>query len=136
MIDRVSRNSPLDVAAHQAAHTPLLTLSREWPEATAIACNSDIYAFSAIAECRRMGLRVPEDIPISGFDDDDYTNIFRPALTTVSVPAREIGQYAAAALVKELNAEGTRVPIRPVLTDLKRQFGESLASAMSSFLSG
>jgi len=74
----------------------------EHPEVTAVVCNSDIFAFSAIAECRRLGLRVPEDMSISGFDDDDYTSIFEPALTTIAVPATEMGKHAAQALINVL----------------------------------
>lgn len=84
----------------------------EYPEATAIVCNSDIFAFSAIAECRRMGLRVPEDISISGFDDDDYTTIFEPPLTTIAVPAPEMGEHAAQSLINALNLQRKIMPIR------------------------
>jgi LacI family transcriptional regulator len=84
----------------------------EYPDATAVVCNSDIFAFSAVAECRRMGLRVPDDISISGFDDDDYTTIFEPPLTTISVPAPEMGQHAAQSLLNSLNEQRKITSIR------------------------
>ncbi|QBP77730.1 LacI family DNA-binding transcriptional regulator [Herbaspirillum huttiense] len=84
----------------------------EFPQATAVVCNSDIFAFSAMAECRRLGLRVPEDISISGFDDDDYATIFSPALTTVAVPAVEMGQHAAQALLAALELKTKVLPMR------------------------
>ncbi|MGS0625899.1 LacI family DNA-binding transcriptional regulator [Ralstonia sp. VS2407] len=94
----------------------------EFPETTAVVCNSDIFAFSVLAECRRLGLRVPEDISVVGFDDDDYTSVFFPALTTVSVPAIEMGRYAAQALVGAL-VEGRK--ILPIRMDTKLVVRES-----------
>jgi LacI family transcriptional regulator len=80
----------------------------EFPGVTAVVCNADVFALSAIAECRRLGLRVPEDISVVGFDDDDYTTIFSPALTTIAVPAAEMGRHAARSLIGALTA-GRRV---------------------------
>jgi LacI family transcriptional regulator len=84
----------------------------EHPDATAVVCNSDIFAFGAIAECRRMGLRVPDDISIAGFDDDDYTTIFQPPLTTISVPAPDMGAHAAQSLLSALNEHRKITSIR------------------------
>jgi len=80
----------------------------EFPGVTAVVCNADVFALSAIAECRRLGLRVPEDISVVGFDDDEYTTIFSPALTTIAVPAAEMGRHAARSLIGALTA-GRRV---------------------------
>ncbi|RQR51568.1 LacI family transcriptional regulator [Burkholderia sp. Bp9140] len=84
----------------------------EYPETTAVVCNSDTFALSAIAECRRMGVRVPEDLSISGFDNDDYATVFAPALTTISVPARDMGEHAAQALIGSLVDQRKIMPIR------------------------
>jgi LacI family transcriptional regulator len=84
----------------------------EYPETTAVVCNSDTFAFSAIAECRRMGLRVPEDISVSGFDDDDYATIFHPPLTTISIPAPEMGQHAAQAILNAVNEQRKITSVR------------------------
>jgi LacI family transcriptional regulator len=70
-----------------------------FPETTAVVCNSDVLAFGAIAECRRLGLRVPGDITITGFDDQDMAALTDPPLTTVAVPALEMGIRSAEALL-------------------------------------
>ncbi|CAM2157924.1 LacI family transcriptional regulator [Paraburkholderia tropica] len=88
----------------------------EFPGTTAVVCNSDIFAFSAIAECRRLGLKVPDDISVTGFDDDDYTTIFEPPLTTISVPAPEMGLHAAQSI---LDALSDRKKIMSVRLDTK-----------------
>jgi LacI family transcriptional regulator len=84
----------------------------EFPDVTAVVCNADVFAFSAIAECRRLGLRVPEDISVVGFDDDDYTTIFTPALTTIAVPAAEMGRHAAQSLIGALTTGSRVMPAR------------------------
>jgi LacI family transcriptional regulator len=75
---------------------------REYPETTAVVCNADVIAFGALSECRRLGIRVPEDISITGFDDAEYAAHLDPPLTTVAVPAEEMGNLSAEALYKAL----------------------------------
>ena len=61
---------------------------------TAIFCISDVLALGVIAQAQESGLRVPEDLSVSGFDDVDYTTMFHPWLTTVSIPCYEQGKRA------------------------------------------
>ena len=61
----------------------------------AVFCSSDVMAAGAIFECQRQGLRVPEDIAITGYDDLDLAAHIRPALSTVRIPRFEIGVRAA-----------------------------------------
>lgn len=70
----------------------------QYPEVTAVVCNADVFAFGALTECKAMGLSVPESISVTGFDDHDFTNRLDPPLTTISVPAQEMGTQAAVAL--------------------------------------
>lgn len=48
-------------------------------------CGTDLQAIGAIDECRRRGIRVPEELSITGFDDIEHTAIVAPPLTTVKV---------------------------------------------------
>lgn len=80
----------------------LSVLLGEHPETTAVICNSDIFAFAALAQCRRFGVRVPQDLSVSGFDDFDYASRLDPPLTTVAVPAADMGVAAADALHQAL----------------------------------
>ncbi len=61
---------------------------------TALFCISDILALGAIASAKELGLRVPEDISVIGFDDVEYTTMFHPYVTTVVQPCYEIGYHA------------------------------------------
>jgi LacI family transcriptional regulator len=83
----------------------LADIMSRYPETTAIVCNTDIFAFGAIAECRKRGLRIPDDLSIVGFDDAEYASLLDPPLTTISVPAEEMGQKAAEALLTALKTK-------------------------------
>lgn len=87
------------------------------PGATAVICNSDVLAFGALSECKRLGLSVPADISITGFDDQEMAALIEPALTTVGVPAKEMGERAATALIEGLSA-GTRIQSTRIDTTL------------------
>lgn len=60
-------------------------------EITAIACVSDLMAIGAIRRLQELGLRVPEDISITGFDDIRLSKYITPALTTMRANIKEIG---------------------------------------------
>ncbi|MBZ9603290.1 LacI family DNA-binding transcriptional regulator [Phyllobacterium chamaecytisi] len=62
------------------------------PDVTAIFCTSDVLAIGAMRGCRDAGLRVPEDISMIGFDNLDIADYLIPALTTIDVPARLMGE--------------------------------------------
>ena len=59
---------------------------------SAIFCVSDILALGIIAAAGKLGLQVPWDLSVMGFDDVDYTTMFHPYLSTVAVPCYELGR--------------------------------------------
>jgi DNA-binding LacI/PurR family transcriptional regulator len=61
---------------------------------TAVLAASDTLAVGAMAAARDMGLAIPQDVSIAGFDDIDIAAYCNPPLTTVRVPAYEIGRVA------------------------------------------
>jgi LacI family transcriptional regulator, galactose operon repressor len=74
----------------------------DYPDVTAVVCTSDTFAFGALSECRKLALKVPEQISIAGHDDLDFATFLDPNLTTISVPARQMGQIAAEKLIDAL----------------------------------
>jgi LacI family transcriptional regulator len=78
------------------------SIHAEHPQTTAVICNSDVFAFGVLAECKKLGIRVPKDISVSGFDDQDFGALLDPPLTTVAVPAQEMGQRCAEALLSAM----------------------------------
>lgn len=70
---------------------------------TAIICSHDLLAHSVILHCRELGLRIPEDISILGFDDIPLCSYTRPPLTTIRQNRPALGKSAFYALSCQLN---------------------------------
>ena len=81
-------------AAYDAARDLLARPDRP----TALLCFSDVFAAQAVRAASDLGLRVPEDLSVVGYDDADFAPTFRPALTTVRQQVRDKGRAAVAAL--------------------------------------
>jgi DNA-binding LacI/PurR family transcriptional regulator len=77
-------------------------LTRE-PSLTGIVAQNDRMAVGAIHAARTMGLRVPEDISIVGFDDMPLASYFDPPLTTVRQDTFAIGRACASMLMDVLD---------------------------------
>lgn len=83
----------------EAGRQGLLSLADRTPRPTAIICGNDVLAAGALLEAQRLGLRVPEDLSLTGFDDIEIAEIMSPPLTTVHVPHRRMGEMAAELLI-------------------------------------
>lgn len=70
---------------------------------TAILCSHDMLAHSAMFACSEMGLRVPDDISIMGFDDIPLCRYTMPPLTTIRQNRPLLGKSAFYALTSQLN---------------------------------
>jgi DNA-binding LacI/PurR family transcriptional regulator len=66
---------------------------------TAIVCVNDIMAVGALRELRERGLRVPQDVSVTGFDNVKLSEFCYPALTTVHIPRDQVGHLVADALL-------------------------------------
>lgn len=75
------------------------------PRPTAVLCGNDVLAVGAMQKARDLGLRVPGDVSITGFDDIDLAGVVDPKLTTVRVPHNRMGQAAAEMLIRLINKE-------------------------------
>ncbi|MEU6081193.1 LacI family DNA-binding transcriptional regulator [Streptomyces sp. NPDC047108] len=117
--DAVVRREPaeLDVDAGRLAAERALT--RPGPRPTALVCDDDILAAGACKAVRRLGLRVPEDVSVTGFDDLALATAVEPELTTVRLPAEEVGERGMAALLAVL--EGREAGSAAVPVELMRR---------------
>lgn len=93
---------------------------------TAILCGNDVLAVGALRRARELGINVPTDVSIVGFDDIELAQVTYPMLATVHVPHREMGKAAARALVQHL-VDGQ--PIQSVELKTKLQIRASLGKA-------
>jgi LacI family transcriptional regulator len=91
----------------RAAMAAMLALDRP---PTAVFCANDLMAIGALDAARAAGLGVPADVAVVGVDDIDAAALVTPALTTVRVPAMEIGHAAGQLLLSRL--DGATPPAR------------------------
>ncbi|MEL7281548.1 MAG: LacI family DNA-binding transcriptional regulator [Pseudomonadota bacterium] len=73
----------------------LASLISSSPAPTAVICGNDVLAVGALLAAQSLGMRVPQDLSITGFDDIELSTVTSPALTTVHVPHRKMGVLAA-----------------------------------------
>lgn len=88
-------------AAYDAAHRMLDRPDRP----TAVLCYSDAFAVQALRAAESLGLRVPEDVSVVGFDDSPLATGVRPALTTVRQPIADKGRRAVRTLLALMAGE-------------------------------
>lgn len=69
---------------------------------TALFCSNDLLAMSAIRDLRALGLRVPEDISVMGFDGIPVGELLAPVLSSVVQPSERIGDVALRSLVESI----------------------------------
>ncbi|MEU2127292.1 LacI family DNA-binding transcriptional regulator [Streptomyces sp. NPDC018352] len=83
----------------------LLDRGGERPQGVLFA--NDQMAVGALRALERRGVRVPEDIAVTGFDGIPLSRIVRPPLTTVRQPIRQLGEQAVELLVQRLGNSGS-----------------------------
>ncbi len=97
--ERHVRYGPIDLAGAAGMMRKLLAL-KDRP--TAVVCTNDVFAVGAMVACRERGVRIPEDVSITGVDNTDLGATQTPALTSISTPIVEIGRAAAEQLIARL----------------------------------
>lgn len=90
------------------ARAGLAQLLAQRPAPSAVVCGNDVLAFGALLQARHMGLELPRDLSIVGFDDLELARHLQPALTTMRVPAQAMWCCAAERLLATL--AGQAVP--------------------------
>lgn len=85
----------------------------------AAVCTSDMPAMALIEALQGRGLRVPQDVAVTGFHDSLEARIAAPPLTTARMPWREAGQQAAERLLDLMAGHGLLDPDRPIMIPLE-----------------
>jgi LacI family transcriptional regulator len=92
---------------HEAA---LKVLSQRRARPTALVCFNDLVAIAAYRAAHELGLHVPDDVSIIGFDGIALGAYIGPPLTTVSIAPRGVGEAAAELLLPQLKGESGKRP--------------------------
>jgi len=89
---------------------------------TAVFCINDLVAAGALKVCSIEGVRVPDEMSIVGCDDIELATLLVPELTTIAIPARELGARAARLLLQALeqSEQDAKTPSRPRKTIASR----------------
>lgn len=115
---------PVEVDFIDATQDIDLTHSIHRHRPTAIVASNDLLAITVIASLRRIGLSVPGDVSVTGFDGIEVAGHLSPRLTTVSQPSRSMGLLAASLVIDM--AAGRRRP-ETIFADATFVRGETIA---------
>ena len=100
--------------SHHSGYQWCLDLLAAEPRPTAVFAANDVIAFGALDAARRVGIRVPAELSIVGFDDIDMAGWEGFNLTTVRQPLEEMGRAAAQLLIDRVVTDGETPPRRRV----------------------
>lgn len=92
----------------------LRLLQRE-PDIRAIVCMNDRLAFGAYQALSESGRRVPDDVSIVSFDDDEIARYLRPGLSTIALPHEAMGRLAVDLLLDDDRSPGEHLVPMPVV---------------------
>lgn len=81
---------------------------------TAVIAGSDVVALGALGAAYSLGMRIPDDVSIAGFDNAPNSEYSIPPLTTLKYPAAGLGRMAARSVLRQLE-QGRTAPVRKVL---------------------
>jgi len=87
---------------YQDGYAAGMYLLQRQPRPTAIVALTDVLALGVCHAVIASGLRIPEDVSVAGFDNNDYTAFLNPPLTTVDVNALEIGAQAVQLVLERI----------------------------------
>jgi LacI family transcriptional regulator len=93
-------------------------LLRRAADIDALICASDEIAVGAMRAAKEHGLRLPDDLAITGFNDEPFARDLDPALTTIFVPKELVGELAARRLIERLTSPKLPLTIQLVPTTL------------------
>ncbi len=86
------------------------SLMESSPRPTAIVCGADPFAYGAVFEAKAMGLDVPGDVSVTGFDNMELSAQLVPGVTSVQTPQVEMGTLAGDYLLARLAGEEVTAP--------------------------
>ena len=97
------RTARTPITMEAARDAALAALSAPGPRPTAIVCDDDKLAVGAYKAARRLGLRIPHDLSVTGMDDLTLATAVEPELTTVHLDAQRFGEHGMTALLDVLD---------------------------------
>ena len=84
----------------------------------ALFCLNDLLAHGSMRALADLGVRIPDDVAVVGFDDDEQSSFSVPTLTSIAPDKQQLAQLAVAALAKRLNAQDP-LPAREIIAPFR-----------------
>ncbi|MFD9317452.1 LacI family DNA-binding transcriptional regulator [Streptomyces sp. NPDC060053] len=112
------RTAPAPISIDGALAAAEAALSAPGPRPTAVVCDDDKLAAGVYKALRRLGLRVPDDVSVTGLDDLALATALDPELTTVRLDAELFGERGMRALLAVLEGrtpDGGDIPVELVV---------------------
>ncbi|MFP4373966.1 MAG: LacI family DNA-binding transcriptional regulator [Spirochaetaceae bacterium] len=102
-------------ATFEAGYRTILDNRDTLAAADGIFAQADITAFGVLAALRELGVRVPDDLPLVGYDDIRMAGLTEPPLTTIHQPQEELVRSACRRLVELLGGAASEPPLHRLL---------------------
>ncbi|MFD1157886.1 LacI family DNA-binding transcriptional regulator [Roseovarius aestuarii] len=98
--------APYSIAQAKRATTMVL---EKHPRPTALLCGNDVIARGALYAAQKTGIKVPEDLSVIGIGDFKGSEDLEPGLTTISIPAQDIGTIAGENFARMITTGDTEI---------------------------
>ena len=98
---------------YSLSYAAALNILQQKNRPDAMFCCSDVYGIAVVNAAKTLGLYVPEDLSVIGFDNVDIAKMSDPPLTTVSQPAMDLGLQACDLLIEKI--QDSNIPDKQII---------------------
>jgi LacI family transcriptional regulator len=99
-------------------YNTIMNSKEELKSIDGVFAEADLVAIGAIDALKELGIRIPEDIKVVGYDDTELGKYFRPKLTTIHQPREEHARLACERLIQMLDENDTSPTMQKILKPL------------------
>lgn len=106
----------LEIASPQGAGEAMAQLLSQHPDIDGVCCSNDVLALGVLFEAQRRGIRIPDDIAVTGFGDLPFSSASVPTITTIRPPSKIIGLKVANEILQLVEMKGHKD--KPTIIDV------------------
>jgi LacI family transcriptional regulator len=128
----IKRGTDQTIHFTKFGYTSMEALINEKKQFSAVFCGNDLIAIGASKALEKAGIRVPQEVALVGFDDINMASLYKPALTTVRQPIRDMGQAAVDLLLELKQNNDLHSAPTKLLFEMELVIRESCGSKISS----
>ena len=110
---------------HEALAEKIFTILKEYPQLDAVLFTTNYIANGGLKAINYLGLKIPDDIAVIGFDDNYHFSLYTPAITCVAQPVEEIAHQIVKKLLASLSDADRKENIETIVLPTKLIIRES-----------